>query len=67
MAQFLSTLQIDTLGRKLLAATALGIAAYGGYKFIFGKRSDFNNSISREPGHVDSYYHGLPAVIIPDT
>jgi len=42
MAEFLRTLKIDTPQKKLLAATAFGLVAYGGYRFFSSRRQGEN-------------------------
>jgi len=71
MAEFLRTLKIDTFEKKLLAATALGLVAYGGYKFLSSRRSALceapASKFANEPGLGHDEYPGFPAETVPGT
>ena len=69
MAEFLRTLKIDTFEKKLLCATALGLVAYGGYRFISNRRqatcAEPVSKFANEPGLGDAEYPGFPPVNVP--
>jgi len=71
MAEFLRTLKIDTFEKKLLAASALGLVAYGGYRFLSSRRSaSCEAPVSKfagEPGLGNEEFPGFPADVVPST
>ena len=76
MAEFIRNLGINTIEKKIIADTALGLVAYCGYRLFSGSKPEeqaatteptqHDSKVANEPRLGDAEFPGVHAVVRPD-